>query len=44
MKAVQITAEQQMAVVELEKPEIKSNEVLLKMKYVGFCGSDLNRS
>jgi threonine dehydrogenase-like Zn-dependent dehydrogenase len=42
MKAVQITAEQQMAVVELEKPEIKSNEVLLKMKYVGFCGSDLN--
>lgn len=42
MKAVQITAEQQMSVVELEKPEIKSDEVLLKMKYVGFCGSDLN--
>ncbi len=42
MKAVQITAEQQMAVVELEKPEIKSHEVLLKMNYVGFCGSDLN--
>ena len=42
MKAVQITAEQQMAVVELEKPEIKSDEVLLKMNYVGFCGSDLN--
>ena len=31
-----------MAVVELEKPEIKSHEVLLKMNYVGFCGSDLN--
>ncbi len=42
MKAVQITAQQQMAVVELELPEIKSNEVLLKMNYVGFCGSDLN--
>ena len=42
MKAVQITAEQQMAVVELEKPEVGSEEVLLRINYVGFCGSDLN--
>lgn len=42
MKAVQITAEQQMAVVEIEKPEITAGEVLLKINYVGFCGSDLN--
>lgn len=42
MKAVQITGLEEMAVVELEKPEIKSNEVLLKMNYVGFCGSDLS--
>ena len=42
MKAIQITAEKQMAVVELEKPEVKSGEVLLQIDYVGFCGSDLN--
>ena len=42
MKAVQITGLEEMAVVELEKPEIKSDEVLLKMNYVGFCGSDLS--
>ena len=42
MKAVQITAQEQMAVVEIAKPEIKNDEVLLKIDYVGFCGSDLN--
>lgn len=42
MKAVQITAGQQMAAVEIEKPEITAGEVLLKINYVGFCGSDLN--
>ena len=26
----------------MEKPQPKSGEVLLKMNYVGFCGSDLN--
>ena len=40
MKAVQITGLEEMAVVELEKPEIKSNEVLLKMNYVGFSGKE----
>lgn len=42
MKALKITDEKKVAVVELPKPEIKSNEVLLRLNYVGFCGSDLN--
>lgn len=42
MKAIQIPGLQQMAVVELPKPEAKAGEVLLRMEYVGFCGSDLN--
>ena len=42
MKALQITGLEEMAVIEMEKPEPKSGEVLLKMNYVGFCGSDLN--
>lgn len=42
MKAVQITSPGEMAVVEIAKPELKSGEVLLKINYVGFCGSDLN--
>lgn len=42
MKAVQITAPGQMTVVDIEKPAIKADEVLVKINYVGFCGSDLN--
>jgi len=42
MKAVQITGLQQMAVVEVEQPVCGDGEVLLKMNYVGFCGSDLS--
>lgn len=42
MKAVQITTPGKLEVVEIEKPEIKANEVLIALKYVGFCGSDLN--
>lgn len=42
MKAIQITAPLQMQVVEIEKPVLKSGEVLIKIAYVGFCGSDLN--
>lgn len=42
MKAVRIAAPQEIGVAEIEKPVIKADEVLLKIKYVGFCGSDLN--
>jgi len=42
MKAIQIKAERQMAVVDIPEQEMKSNEVLLRLEYVGFCGSDLN--
>lgn len=42
MKAIQITAPLEMKVVDVEKPAMKADEVLLKIKYVGFCGSDLN--
>jgi len=42
MKAVQITGLQEMAVTELERPVPSDGEVLLKMNYVGFCGSDLS--
>lgn len=42
MKAIEITAENKMAVVNIREPEMKSNEVLLRLHYVGFCGSDLN--
>ena len=42
MKAIQITAPQEMKVVEMDRPQCGDDEVLLKVNYVGFCGSDLN--
>lgn len=42
MKAIQIPAPADLRVVDIEKPEVKSGEILLKINYVGFCGSDLN--
>jgi threonine dehydrogenase-like Zn-dependent dehydrogenase len=42
MKAIQILSERRMAVVEIAEPELKAGEVLLRLQYVGFCGSDLN--
>ena len=42
MKAIQITEPSVMKVVEIEKPLCGSGEVLLRVQYVGFCGSDLN--
>lgn len=42
MKAIQIEKERQMAIVDIPAQEMKSNEVLLRLKYVGFCGSDLS--
>ena len=31
-----------MAVVEIEEPQMRDDEVLLRLNYVGFCGSDLS--
>lgn len=42
MKAVQIAAPSDMKVVEVELPVLHAGEVLVKIEYVGFCGSDLN--
>lgn len=42
MKVITIIAERQVVVVEREIPQLQQGEVLLKIKYVGFCGSDLN--
>jgi len=42
MKALNISDIKKIGVVEIAKPEPQKGEVLLKIKYVGFCGSDLN--
>ncbi len=42
MKAVCISAPMHIGVAEIEKPVLKAGEVLVKIKFVGFCGSDLN--
>ncbi len=42
MKVLHIAEERKMIVCDEEKPVAKPGEVLLKMHYVGFCGSDLN--
>jgi threonine dehydrogenase-like Zn-dependent dehydrogenase len=42
MKAIKITAPFKMGVTETANPEWGDGEVLLKINYVGFCGSDLN--
>ena len=43
MKAVQITHSQELRIIETEAPKAPgAGEVLLRLQYVGFCGSDLN--
>lgn len=42
MRAIEIIKPGEVNVVERDKPAINRNEVLLKIKYVGFCGSDLS--
>jgi threonine dehydrogenase-like Zn-dependent dehydrogenase len=42
MKTVRIIAPGKTETVETEKPALKAGHVLLKVGYVGFCGSDLN--
>lgn len=42
MKAIQIVQPGEIKMVEIEKPTSQEDEVLVKLQYVGFCGSDLN--
>jgi threonine dehydrogenase-like Zn-dependent dehydrogenase len=43
MKAIQITHSQELNIIEIEKPHAPGmGEVLLRLRYVGFCGSDIN--
>ena len=43
MKAIQISHSQELRIIEVEKPATpQAGEVLLKLQYVGFCGSDIN--
>jgi 2-desacetyl-2-hydroxyethyl bacteriochlorophyllide A dehydrogenase len=42
MKAIKIEQPGSLKVVSLEMPAVGSDEVLLKVRYVGFCGSDLS--
>ncbi|MCD8176998.1 MAG: zinc-binding alcohol dehydrogenase family protein [Tannerellaceae bacterium] len=42
MKTIQITEQGKTRIIDISKPELKPGHVLLKIGYVGFCGSDLN--
>jgi threonine dehydrogenase-like Zn-dependent dehydrogenase len=42
MKAIQIVKAGEIKLVDIPQPAISPTEVLVKIKYVGFCGSDLN--
>lgn len=42
MKAVLIPGKGEMQVKDISAPEMGREEVLLKIHYAGFCGSDLN--
>ena len=42
MNAIQITKPFDMGTTVLPYPEVQSGEILLRTRYVGFCGSDLN--
>lgn len=42
MKAFFITAPGKMEIREIARPEINGDEVLLKVRIIGYCGSDLN--
>jgi 2-desacetyl-2-hydroxyethyl bacteriochlorophyllide A dehydrogenase len=42
MKAIQIAGLRQMQTVDIAEQELGSDQVLLRLEYVGFCGSDLS--
>lgn len=43
MKALSITDVKKIELVDIEKPKISENEVLVKVAYCGICGSDIPR-
>ena len=42
MKSIQIVSPGKVQIADLPQPILEQGEVLLKIKYIGFCGSDLN--
>ncbi|MBO4906136.1 MAG: zinc-binding alcohol dehydrogenase family protein [Bacteroidaceae bacterium] len=42
MKTLQITDTHQLELFDIAAPQPAANEVMLRIRYVGFCGSDLN--
>lgn len=42
MKALQITDAYRLEIIDIPEPQPAPDEVLLRIGYVGFCGSDLN--
>ena len=42
MKAVKISEPGTVVVTDIQKPTVGEGEILLRVKHVGFCGSDLN--
>lgn len=42
MKTIEISSACNVEVKEIESPEMKSDEILLEVKYIGLCGSDLS--
>lgn len=42
MKALQYFGPKDLRIVDIDEPEIKADEVLMKMKKVGICGTDLH--
>ena len=43
MKAIQISHSQELNIIDIQRPQAPAaGEVLLKLCYVGFCGSDIN--
>lgn len=43
MKAIQLTHNQELNIIQLDAPAAPgAGEVLLRLRYVGFCGSDIN--
>lgn len=43
MKAIQISHNQELNVIDIPEPKaLSTGEVLLELRYVGFCGSDIN--